>query len=128
VLAVSALALQWAGAGIRRGDRKRLAIGFAGAMILGGVFLVIQAIAVITFEFEPTDHAYAALSHVLIGYQAFHLIIAMVMGAMVLARIWRGDFSAERHVAVRIATTFWYYSAALWIIGFILVYLAPMSF
>lgn len=128
VLAASVLALKWALDGIRQGNRKRLAIGVAAALALGALFLVIQAFAVSAFAFHPADHAYGALAHVLVGYHALHLMIAMIMAGMVIARIWRGDFSAERHVAVRIAATFWAYSASLWIVGFILVYLAPALF
>ncbi len=128
VLAASTLAMKWGVDGIRRDNRKRLAIGSIGALALGAVFVALQAFAVSVFPFGPTEHAYGALAHVFVGYQGGHVIIAMIMAAMVVARIWRGDFCAERHVAVRIAASFWYYSAAVWIIGFILVYLAPGLF
>jgi cytochrome c oxidase subunit I+III len=128
LLAASVLALKWGRDGIRRDNRKRLLIGFVAALGLSAAFLLTQIFAVMAFDFRPTDHSYGALAHVLVGYHAIHLMIAMIMGGMVVARILRGDFNAERHVAVRIATTFWYYSAALWIVGFILVYLAPFFF
>ncbi|HET6518545.1 MAG TPA: cbb3-type cytochrome c oxidase subunit I, partial [Geminicoccaceae bacterium] len=127
-LVASSGALAWAESGIRRGDRRRLALGLAAGAALGGAYLVLQMLDMLGFGFAPRDHAYASLSYTLFGYQALHLGVALVMVGMALARAWRGDFAPDRHVAVRIAARFWHFSVVLWLIGFVLVYLSPFLF
>jgi cytochrome c oxidase subunit 3 len=114
-------------AAIRRGRRLRLGLWLALALGAGAAFLALQAWAGAGLG-PPERHARDALAHFTALYQGFHVLVAMTMAGLALARAWRGDFAPDRHLAVRIATRFWTYAAALWVVGLPLVHLAPFLF
>ena len=127
-LLLSVGTMWWAEAAIRRGDRPALAWRLLLAIVAGSGFLALQ-LWIHVVELAPADrHARYALSHVTALYQGVHLVIAMAMAAMAMLRAWRGDFAADRHLAVRIAVRFWTFATVLWLIGFPLVHLAPWLF
>jgi cytochrome c oxidase subunit I+III len=112
---------------IRRDDRAGLMRWLAIALGLGAAFLLLQGWAALDLG-PPSRHARDALAHVTWIFQAFHLLVAMTMAGMALARARRGDFTRDRHLAVRIATRFWSYASLLWVVGFPLVHMAPFLF
>ncbi|WP_207622737.1 cbb3-type cytochrome c oxidase subunit I [Falsiroseomonas algicola] len=125
---VASVAAAWlAERAIRRDDRAGLVRWLAVALGTGVVFLLLQGWAAMALG-PPSRHARDALAHVTWIFQAFHLLVAMTMAGMALARARLGDFAPDRHLAVRIATRFWTYAALLWVVGFPLVHLAPFLF
>lgn len=126
-LAASTLGVWLAERAIRGGDHRGLMRWLAIALGSGALFLLLQGWAS-TLLGPAERHARDALAHVTVLHQGFHLLVAMTMAGLALGRAWRGDFSPGRHLAVRITTRFWTYSAALWLVGFPLVHLAPFLF
>lgn len=126
-LLVSVAAAWLAERAIRQGDRAGLMRWLAVALGTGLAFLLLQGWSALGLG-PPSRHARDALAHVTWIFQAFHLLVAMTMAGMALARARLGDFAPDRHLAVRIATRFWTYAALLWVVGFPLVHLAPFLF
>jgi cytochrome c oxidase subunit I+III len=126
-LALGTLAMWLAERAIRQDRRAALGRWLLVALGAGVAFLGLQLWAGAGLG-PPDRHARDALAHFTALYQGFHVAVAMTMAGMALARARRGDFAPDRHLAVRIATRFWSYAAALWVVGYPLVHLAPFLF
>lgn len=121
-VAASLGAAWWAEAAIRRGDRRRLVRRLLPALAAGAVALALQGWAV-TSDVPPALHARDAAALLLMLYQGAHLALAMGLGALAAARARRGDFTAERHLALRVAVRVWSAAAAVWLAGAALLHL-----
>ena len=126
-LAFGTFAAWWAERAIRDGRRSKMMFWLLTAIACGAVFIALQ-IWVGAGIGPARRHARDALAHFTGLYQGFHVAVAIAMAGLLLARARRGDFTPDRHVAVRIFVRFWSYAAALWVVGFPLVHLAPFLF
>lgn len=112
LLASSAL-LAWGGAGLRAGRPARLVLGLGGSILLGLGFLGLVVGDLALGGASPQVHAYSALVATFAGWQAFHVLAALIMAAVVLLRAILGHFSAERHAAVRNVALYWHFVVAM---------------
>jgi cytochrome c oxidase subunit I+III len=96
-----------------------------GAFVLMMGFLGTQALSLLEYGQTPQSHAYASLLWVLVGYQALHALVALLMAAFVWLRSRRGMTSAQRPLDFRVLTLFWHYTSGLWLLGVLLVHGFP---
>lgn len=114
LLLAGSVLFAWGGAGLRAGRPARLVLGLSGALLLGVVVLALLLVDLAPGDQSPQAHAYSALVATFAGWQAFHVLAAVVMAGVVLLRAILGHFSAERHVAVRNAALYWHFVVAMW--------------
>ncbi len=125
VLITSSYFVVRAVAAIRAGLSRQCAHWLAGAIGLGGVFLVIKL-----FEFHAKFSAGISLSTntfymfylSLTIFHFMHVILGMVILAAVMLKALRGGYSAEHHTGVETGASYWHMVDLLWIILFPLVY------
>ena len=125
VLITSSYFVVRAVAAIRAGLSRQCAHWLAGAIGLGGVFLVIKL-----FEFHAKFSAGISLSTntfymfylSLTIFHFMHVILGMVILAAVMLKARRGGYSAEHHTGVETGASYWHMVDLLWIILFPLVY------
>jgi len=125
-LLASSLTMARAGRAIRRGDRAGLVRGLGQTVLLGVVFLGVQGyewVRLVHFGLTASSGAYGSTFYTLIGTHGLHVLAAVSLILVVLARAWRGHFSPGRHTAVRVSAMFWHYVVGLWPILYTLVYL-----
>ncbi|MDQ3963340.1 MAG: cytochrome c oxidase subunit I [Actinomycetota bacterium] len=72
-----------------------------------------------------TDHAYGSILYTIAGFCLTVFFAAAIMGALSLFWSARGYFSARRHTTPANIARFWTAMAAVWVIGFGTLYLAP---
>jgi cytochrome c oxidase subunit I+III len=65
------------------------------------------------------------MTHVLVGYQGLHALIAVLMVGYVWLRSQHGLIDATRERDLRVMSLFWHYTVALWLVGAVLVHLFP---
>ena len=104
-------------------DRGQVALLTAVVLLCG--FLGTQWYVLSMYAQAPQSHAYASLIHVLTAYQGLHALIAVAMAVFVWLRRRRGLVDAVRQRDYRVATLFWHYTTALWLIGGTLVHVFP---
>lgn len=107
----------WGGAGIRAGRPSRLVSGLAGAVLLGLVFLGVSLTDLAQSDQSPQVHAYSALVVTFVGWQAAHVLAALVVLGAVLVRAILGHFDASHHVAVQNAALYWQFVVAMWVVA-----------
>ena len=125
VLLASSAPIAWAEAGIRRGDVRRLAIGIGIAMALSAGFVVLQAIELTRKAFAPQTNAYGSAFFTITSFHGLHVIVALLLGAVLLVRAWRGGLDRERHLAVQNVALYWHFVGAVWIVILAVLYLSP---
>lgn len=111
---------------LKKRNQKGFILGFLGAIILGTIFLVIQA-----YEYIELVHSGVTLEHgifastffLLTGTHGVHVFGGLVFLSIVLARAIRGQFNPDRHDAVTAAAIYWHFVDIVWILLFAIVYL-----
>jgi cytochrome c oxidase subunit I+III len=125
VLLVSAVPIALAARAIRRDDQRTLRIGLLLGLALGIVFLVLQGVDYLRLGLDPVANAYGAIVAVTAGAHLAIVFGGLVLGAIVLARAWRGHFDGRRFVAVENTVLYWYFAAASGVVTFAVLYLTP---
>ena len=58
----------------------------------------------------------------LTGFHGLHVTIGAIMLTVMLDRVFRGHFDAERHFAFEAASWYWHFVDVVWLLLFVLVY------
>jgi cytochrome c oxidase subunit 3 len=126
VLLSSAVAITLANVALNRGYRARLIILVLATIVLGMLFLRMQASeyyhAYTALNLTLATGVYGATFFVLTGLHGLHVAIGTAFLIVMLARILRGDFTAAHHSGFQVATWYWHFVGAVWLIVFIVVY------
>ena len=126
ILLTSGVTLSFAHYGLLAGKRGRLTLGLAATILLGVVFIGLQA-----YEYV---HAYAELNlrldsgiygstfFLLTGFHGLHVTIGAIMLTVMLCRVLAGHFSAQHHFGFEAAAWYWHFVDVVWLILFVVVY------
>lgn len=125
LLVSSSVTLRWGELGIRRGDVRRLTLGLVATIVLGGAFLVTQAVEYSRLEHMPQTDAYWSVFYTITGIHGAHVLLGMLMLAMNLVRATRGHFTSERHLAVQNGALYWHTVDLVWIAIVAALYISP---
>jgi len=128
ILVTSSVTCQLAVNAVRRDDRTGFMRNLAVTVLLGIVFLVIQAYDYsvlfgegMTLSAEPFGTTYFTLT----GFHGAHVFGGVIMLGVVLYRGTAGQFSARHHDAVEAASLYWHFVDVVWIILYSVLYLLP---
>jgi cytochrome c oxidase subunit 3 len=128
LLILSSFTAQFAVWGIRRGDRTAFVRNLAVTVVLGIVFLVMQAIdyALLYSEGITLDAGtFGTTYFTLTGFHGAHVFGGVIMLGVVLYRGLAGQFSARHHDAVEAASLYWHFVDVVWIVLFSVLYILP---
>ena len=127
LLIISSFTMQWAIWRIRRGDRTGMNRAIALTLLLGVIFLGMQA-----YDYwELLSHygvginsgIYGTLFYTLTGFHGAHVFGGVVGISIILLRGLSGQFSARHHVAVEAVSAYWHFVDVVWIALFATLYL-----
>jgi len=128
LLIISSVTCQWGIWAIRQNDHKRFVRAFAVTMVLGGVFLVMQALDYWMLGQEGVTLAsgtFGTTYFTLTGFHGAHVFGGVIMLSVVTYRGILGQFSAKHHDAAEAASLYWHFVDVVWILLFSLLYLVP---
>lgn len=126
VLILGSFTVQRAVTGVRAGDRKRLTAGLRSTLILGLLFLGIQALnwtALVRAHGGPTDGMYGFLFFVLTMLHAIHVIAGLLPLGVTLSRVGSGRYTAASHHGIRSLAIYWHFLGLTWLVLFGVLYL-----
>lgn len=126
ILIASGFVLHWGEGGLKSGNKKRLNLGLGGAVLLGIIFLGIQAMeyAELIHEGVTLSHsAWASAFYLLTGFHGFHVLVGVLLLGTMLVRSLLGNFDADRHVAIDASAIYWHFVDVVWIFLVIVIYL-----
>ena len=122
-LLASSVTMQLGVNAIRKGDRRRLVLWLVPTVILGVLFLSGQAYEYTRLGFLPKDGVFAAVFFTLTGFHGAHVTGGVLFIAICLYRSLRGQFTANRHLAVEAASIYWHFVDVVWIGLFTTIYI-----
>ena len=108
---------------LRNDNRAAFIAWLAAAIVLAGTGVVLEIQDLAAMDYGWTQHAYGSIFFLLAGFVLVVTVATMIMGTMAL--IWAGSYSARRYSTVANIARFWTATAALWMIGFGTLYIAP---
>ncbi|MGB0833668.1 MAG: cytochrome c oxidase subunit 3 [Psychrobium sp.] len=126
ILLASSITLHFAHVGLEQGKRKQLTWFLLATVILGVVFLFLQA--------EEYVHAYREMGltlsagtygntfFLLTGFHGLHVTIGTLMLFVMLVRVVKGHFSPDRHFAFQATSWYWHFVDVVWLGLFFFVY------
>jgi cytochrome c oxidase subunit III len=111
---------------IRRNDRKGLTRAIAITVVLGAVFLVMQAIdySLLYGEDVRLDSGpFGTTYYTLTGFHGAHVLGGVLMLSVVLYRSMSGQFSSRHHDMVEATSMYWHFVDVVWILLFSTLYI-----
>ena len=126
ILLISSITLHFAHVGLEQNKRKQLTAFLTITVVLGVIFLFLQA--------EEYVHAYREMGltlsagvygntfFLLTGFHGLHVTIGTLMLFVMLIRVIKGHFSPERHFAFQATSWYWHFVDVVWLGLFFFVY------
>jgi len=128
ILVLSSFTMQWGIWRIRKGDRAGMNRALIVTLVLGVLFLSMQAYdywELLHHEppFGINTGIYGTLFYTLTGFHGAHVFGGVVGISVILLRGLAGQFSARHHVAVEAVSAYWHFVDVVWIALFATLYL-----
>jgi cytochrome c oxidase subunit 3 len=127
LLVSSSFTMQWGIWRIRKGDRTGMNRAVAVTLLIGVIFLGIQAFDYYTLvtadAFGINSGVYGTLFYTMTGFHGAHVLGGVVGLAVILSRGLAGQFSAKHHVAVEAVSAYWHFVDVVWVALFATIYL-----
>lgn len=104
---------------VRSGRQETLARMLASTLLLGVVFLVLQAVNWVQLVFAGVGMKtglYAFTFYVLTALHAAHVIGGIIPLTVITLRASRGRYGPDFHSGVRYITMYWHFLDAVWIV------------
>ncbi|WP_148861007.1 cytochrome c oxidase subunit 3 [Marinobacter fonticola] len=127
LLVTSSLTVTVAHHAMKKDNRTRVKIWLAATVVL--------ALAFLAFQVEEYVHAYTELDltlqsgiygstfFMLTGFHGAHVLLGTLMLTIMLIRITKGHFSAEKHFGFEAASWYWHFVDVVWLGLFVFVYI-----
>jgi cytochrome c oxidase subunit 3 len=128
LLILSSVTCQMAVRAIRRDDRTKFLRTMTVTVVLGIIFLLMQATDYVVLGSEGltlSSGTFGTTYYTLTGFHGAHVFGGVVMLSVVLYRGMAGQFSSKHYDAVEGASLYWHFVDVVWILLFSLLYLLP---
>jgi len=127
ILLTSGVTVTWAHWGLKKGNRNQLILGLLATVVLGFIFLGLQAYEYIhaynDLNLKLTSGMYGATFFMLTGFHGLHVTIGAIMLAVMLLRAIKGHFTPKNHFAFEAASWYWHFVDVVWVCLFFFVYI-----
>ena len=127
ILLTSGVTITWAHWALKLNNRRQLLIGMALTVLLGAIFLVLQAYeyvhAYADLDLRLDTGIYGSTFFMLTGFHGFHVTIGTIALIVILARCFAGHFTAENHFGFEAVAWYWHFVDVVWLLLFVLVYI-----
>ncbi len=127
ILLLSSVTMQWGTSRIRQGDRTGLNRAVIVTLVLGLVFLGIQAYdyyeLIVHHDFGIDSGVYGTLFFTMTGFHGAHVLGGVIGLAVILSRGLAGQFTKQHHVAVEAVHYYWHFVDVVWVLLFLTIYI-----
>lgn len=126
ILLSSGVTITWAHHALKDKKRTQLAIGMTCTILLGLIFLSLQARefyeAYTELGLTLDAGVYGSTFFFLTGFHGLHVTIGTIMLMVILGRCLRGHFTPERHFGFEAVAWYWHFVDVVWLFLFVFVY------
>jgi cytochrome c oxidase subunit 3 len=111
---------------LKENNRKQLIAFLALTVLLGVLFLVLQADeyghAIRELNLKLATGIYGSTFYLLTGFHGFHVTCGAIMLTVILVRCMRGHFTPDHHFGFEGVAWYWHFVDVVWLGLFIFVY------
>jgi heme/copper-type cytochrome/quinol oxidase subunit 3 len=126
ILLLASSFVAWFGErGVLTRKRPQALIGFAGALIMGSVFVIVQWFEWKAKTFSIGASSYASLYFVTTGFHIAHVLVGLVVLLALFMWTALDYFSPRRRLTVSAGVLYWHFVDIVWIFVFTTYYLTP---
>lgn len=127
ILLVSSVTLHFAHLALENGKRVKLGLMLIITVILGWVFLVLQAEEYI-YAYEQMNlkldsGVYGNTFFMLTGFHGLHVLLGSIILFVIWLRILKGHMTPEHHFAFQAGAWYWHFVDLVWLFLFVFVYI-----
>ena len=126
ILLTSGLTVTWAHHGLKEQNRNQLILGLIATVLLGFVFVGLQAYEYIyaysELNLKLTSGIYGSTFYMLTGFHGFHVTLGAIMLTVILFRCMKGHFSGDNHFGFEAVAWYWHFVDVVWLGLFVFVY------
>lgn len=122
LLVSSSATMQWGVRAIGRGELAALRLGLRLTIMLGSVFIIVQAYEFVNNGFGLTDGVFGSTFYTLTGFHGAHVLVGLGLLSIVATRARRGLISAEHPTVVEAASYYWHFVDIVWLFLFSTLY------
>jgi cytochrome c oxidase subunit 3 len=126
ILVTSSVTMQFGVWAIRRNQQRRLVLWLAVSLVLGAIFLTMQALEYANLIEEGmtlSSGVFGSTFYTLTGFHGAHVAGGAAFILIVLLRARSGQFTARYHDTVEMASYYWHFVDVVWIGLFSTIYL-----
>ena len=126
ILVSSSVTMQFGVWAIRRNRQRRLVLWLAVSLVLGAIFLTMQALEYANLIEEGmtlSSGVFGSTFYTLTGFHGAHVAGGAAFILIVLLRARSGQFTARYHDTVEMASYYWHFVDVVWIGLFSTIYL-----
>ncbi|NDH09588.1 MAG: cytochrome c oxidase subunit 3 [Gammaproteobacteria bacterium] len=126
LLLTSSITITWAHWALKLNKRKQVLLGTFLTIVLALIFLACQAIeyheAYTEMNLSLSSGMYGSTFFMLTGFHGLHVSIGTTILIVILYRLYRGHFTAERHFGFEAAAWYWHFVDVVWLFLYVFVY------
>ncbi len=108
------------------GKQNRFIALLFATFVLGATFVSIQGIEWSTLlreQITPTTNTFGTTFFVMTGFHGMHVIVGLLWLLFVIAKAFRGDFTAHNYSGYEVFGLYWHFVDIVWIVLFTIIYL-----
>ena len=106
-------------------DLRRVRIWLVVSLVFALAFIGVRAMEFSTLNCRWSDHAYASIVWVLLGFHTTHLVTDFLDSAVLTVLMFTGPLSGKRFVDVSENGMYWYFVVWAWLPIYATIYLVP---
>jgi len=127
ILVSSSVTLTLAHKALKLGNRSKIKMWLGITLVLGVSFIILQVTEYVEayqqLDLTLASGIYGATFFLLTGFHGFHVTIGSIILFVLLIRVFKGHFTAEKHFAFEAGAWYWHFVDIVWVLLFTLVYL-----
>jgi cytochrome c oxidase subunit III len=126
ILVASSVTMQFGVLAIRKNNQRRLVLWLAVSLLLGAIFLCMQALEYANLIEEGltlSSGVFGSTFYTLTGFHGAHVAGGAAFILIVLLRARSGQFTARYHDTVEMASYYWHFVDVVWLGLFSTIYL-----
>jgi heme/copper-type cytochrome/quinol oxidase subunit 3 len=125
ILMASSVAAWWGERAIKRNSTGRLCIGLAVTIVLGLIFVGVQAAEWHNKPFSLASTTYSSLYFTITGFHMAHVAVGLLILVALLVWSALGMFDHFRHAPISVGAIYWHFVDAVWLAVFLTFYVTP---
>ncbi len=126
ILLTSGVTLTIAHHAMKHNDRRKIILGLAATVLLGAIFMSVQIYEYVhayqDLNLRMDTGIYGSTFFMLTGFHGLHVTLGAIALFVILLRVMRGHFTAEKHFGFEAAAWYWHFVDVVWLILFVFVY------